>query len=254
MKIVAFARLYNEAESGHLPRFLRNVASWADELVIYDDASTDASSSLYESCSIPTHVIHGPSREFDREQFHCFSLLDLALSRSPDWIVWMDGDTILERRLDRDGLRRVLSDATAAGHDGLRFHNVNLWRSPAWYRTDNSFNDLWPTCCWRNTGKLSFDPRGGLHGQLYPNGMENVQGWDYKLLHYGFASREWILRKWRTYRDHGQSGWSLDRLIDERGMSLAPSRAEWFPEANLPSEVEFEVCPVSDGFAEALRA
>jgi len=51
----------------------------------------------------------------------------------------------------------------------------------------------------------------------------------HKLLHYGFASYEDIIRKYRVYKDAGQSGPDLLRLIDERTLELAEAESSWFP-------------------------
>ena len=43
MKIIAFTQMRNEIEKGNLFRYLENAKQWADEIVIYDDVSTDQS-------------------------------------------------------------------------------------------------------------------------------------------------------------------------------------------------------------------
>ncbi len=35
---------------------------------------------------------------------------------------------------------------------------------------------------------------------------------DLQLLHYGFASRRWIIEKYLDYKGYGQNGWGLERL------------------------------------------
>jgi hypothetical protein len=115
--------------------------------------------------------------------------------------------------------------------DAYAFHNVNLWRDPSYYRLDNLYNDLWPTCFWRNRErKLLFPQSSGLHGRLFPFGINMViRHYGHKLLHYGFASYEHIVRKYNVYKRAGQSGPDLLRLIDERTLELEVAPKTWFP-------------------------
>lgn len=102
MKIIAFLQLYNELEKGHLTRCLTNCAQWADEICIYDDCSTDGSEDIYNLYAPPGNIIRGSLRDFAAEQYHKAALLELALSKEPDWIGWIDGDATLDRALTSD--------------------------------------------------------------------------------------------------------------------------------------------------------
>ena len=97
MKIAAFLQLYNELENGHLIRCLENCRQWADEIFIYDDASTDGSWKVYFDYTDKDHVIFGKGRDFQAEIFHKQELLSLVQKSNPDWIFWQDGDAILNR-------------------------------------------------------------------------------------------------------------------------------------------------------------
>jgi len=103
-----------------------------------------------------------------------------------------------------------------------------MWRCECFHRMDNSYNEGWFCRLWRNTGDLFIENKPGLHQRLVPPNLGPEGRSDIQILHYGFASDEAILRKYHDYKAHGQSGWALDRLIDERSLRVANSKPEWF--------------------------
>lgn len=236
--IAAFLQLYNERENNHLRRVLENCRQFADEIFIYDDQSTDDSYDVYLEYTDRANIIVGSAHHFQAELFNKARLLDLTLSKSPEWIIWLDGDDCLEAELTYN-LRDHLREWEKQGVDGVYLHNRNLWRHPAYYRVDNYFDDLFKVNIWRNTGNLEYEPRLGLHQQQHPLGMNNIIKSSHNLLHYGFASEEWIAKKYLTYKSLGQSGWALDRLIDEQSSyELRKAPLYWFPVDNVPEDYD----------------
>jgi len=230
MRLVAFLQLFNENETGNLVRCLENCKRWADDIYIYDDCSTDGSQEVYKQYTEEKNIIHGELREFNAELFHKQKLLDLVLKTNPDWIGWIDGDTELSKYMTENA-KDYLADIESRGHDGSFLHNVNLWRHPAYYRADNRFNGLWHTVFWKNNGKLHYSPVKRLHQRQYPIGMENVFKPESKwpLVHYGFASKLQIVKKYLTYKSYGQHGDPLDRLIDERTLDIYLVPPDYYP-------------------------
>lgn len=249
MKLVAFLQLYNELSNGNLIRCLENCKKWAQEIFIYDDCSTDGSYDVYMQYTDASHVIVGNSRNFAHELYHKQRLLQLTLASSPDWIGWIDGDTVLCKWI-LDNYHQFLSQFAAEGYDAIKVHNMNLWRHPAFYRLDNSFNDLWHVVFWRNNGKLNYQPSEGLHQQQFPKGLGKIGKLadDQVLIHYGFASELGIARKYLTYKSYGQRGWDLDRLVDEQtSFSLVKVPRHIYPEENLPPDYDtvHELSPIT---------
>lgn len=236
MKIAAFIQAYNELSKGHLYRCLNNVSIWADQIFIYDDCSTDGSQDVYLKYTEEKNIIWGPERNFKNEQFNKAKLLNLTLRSNPDWIFWIDVDTIADKNLTNN-LKSIVSDLDKAGADGAICHNINMWRHPAFARIDDSFNDCNPVCLWKNNGNLKYSPSFGLHGQMFPNGMNKINKLNYNLLHYGFASKEWIILKYNMYKSMGQTGWALDRLITEGPLfKVVKIPISIFPEQNIPED------------------
>lgn len=243
MKIVAIMQLRDELEKGNLIRCLDNTAKWADEIVIYDDCSIDGSRDVYSKYT--KHVTFGKKPMFRKENYVKASLLQKALVLKPTWIVWQDGDAIMDRMLT-ENMSEILRRVQESGKTALQVHYLNLWRHPAWHRLDNKFNGLWPVAFWLNTGRLHYKPLPGLHRQQYPLGIEprKIARAGYQILHYGFASESAIVRKYLTYKGCGQDGWNLDRLIDEStSYELAKVRKDLYPEDNIPADWEMAEMP-----------
>lgn len=242
--IAAFLQLYNESKNGNLIRCLDNCRKWSDEVFIYDDCSTDDSMDVYKQYN--AKVIRGESRNFGNEIFNKQKLLDLVLDSNPEWIVWQDGDAIMSGNFTSN-MRSILGDLGKSGHDGAKIHYMNLWRHPAYYRLDSAFNGLSIVAFWKNNGRLKYDVGPGLHKPQCPNGMQNIYefGRDEHIIHYGFASEINIARKYLTYKSFGQTGIDLDRLIDERCLSLRKVPKSLYPPENIPNDYDVAQAPIA---------
>ena len=225
MKIAAMIQAYNELQQGNLRRCLDSVSRYCDDIYIYDDASTDGSQAVYEDYGAV--VIQAKENNFQHELLNKQKLLNLIHMRGADWVWRIDCDEVIEKR-GEDGALRELCETTK--HDSWAFHTVNLWRHPCFFRTDSSYNDVVFNRLWRMTpGGLCFKIEKGLHLTNYPIGMTDNEGFtDLQLIHYGFASDCAIIDKYKMYQSHGQSGWKLSRLVDERGLKVGRSNQEWF--------------------------
>jgi glycosyltransferase involved in cell wall biosynthesis len=92
-KIVAITQVYNELEKGNLQRFFNYAKNSFDELVVYDDCSTDGS---YEYAKKNTQwVLRGSKNDFTSEVKNKQILLETALSLKPDFIFSIDVDEVI---------------------------------------------------------------------------------------------------------------------------------------------------------------
>lgn len=247
MKIIGFAQLRNESSNGNLENFFRSM-SVCDALYIYDQGSDDDSFSEYlrlsEKYGLRIGIKYNNKNEFYNEIACKEKLLQRVIELEPDvdWILWMDGDTILDGRLqDRNVLERVCGDLYENGEDCGILGHFNLWRSDLYYRTDNKYhwlNDHGVGALWRNTGKLTFGTGKGLHVRNKPMGCENERRIPYYLIHRGFATDSSLLRRYEQrfpyYIANGKSPWILNRTIDETGLTFdkVPTLClpEWYQE------------------------
>lgn len=223
MKIVGMLMAYNESRNGNLVRCLDSMKSYCDEIVVYDDGSDDDSLDVYNRYKC--HVIAGERNEFKKELEHKQRQIHMCKAIGADWVFRIDADEVLDARCSSGGLRKILSEGS---FDSYAFPVVNLWRSPCFYRLDNSYNDVVFNRLWRCTPGLMFDVKEGLHLTNYPIGAtDNEKILDFKILHYGFASDKSILDKYKMYKEHGQTGPALNRLVDESTLRLSRTKQEW---------------------------
>jgi hypothetical protein len=226
MKISGFAQLRNEQEKDNLDNFFRCMDAVCDNIFIYDQNSTDGSKLEYKKHS-NVIVIESPTNDFVNEIACKDKLLKLLLAESPDtdWIFWMDGDTILEKKGLKDGFVKNLCETYQNDNsvDALVLGHYNLWRSDIYYRTDLDYHWLHNNgvfALWKNTGNLSYDDRCGLHQPQFPVNPEKSKRVDLNLIHRGFTRDKHIVERYLNYKDKGMTGYPLQRMIDERTLCV----------------------------------
>jgi len=222
MKIVGFTQLRNELEKGNLENWFKCM-SVCDHMYIFDQNSTDGSKEYYKQFDNVT-VIESEVNRFSEELVCKNELLTKLLKEHPDtdWILWLDGDLLLDGRLlDDDGklLKELCRQGSFERVDAFFFDHYNLWRSDIHYRVDDQYHSLnggWVPL-WRNTGNLTFPQQSGLHHKQYPDGLQSAVKTNY----------------YDTYKANGQNGWALERLLNEEGL-----QTELLPFAYLPKWFE----------------
>jgi hypothetical protein len=237
MKIIGFTQLRNELEKDNLDNWFKQM-SVCDYIYIFDQNSTDGSQEYYKQFDNAI-VIESPTNRFEEELICKNELLDRLLSDHPDvdWILWLDGDLLLDGRLladDGKELKELCRLGTAHGIDAYTFDHFNLWRSDIHYRLDDQYHSLngaWVPL-WRNNGQLHFETKSGLHHYQYPNGLQKVRQTPYCVIHRGFATDYQIMTKYDVYKAAGQNGWKLERLLNEETLNVAKLEdgvlPEWF--------------------------
>jgi len=222
-------KTFNEGANGNLDRCLANLKKFCNDIVVYDDSSTD--NTLEVAKKYTSHILTGDNN-LKKELFHKQELLDLTLTLSPDWIIHIDPDEIMDSRATNGGIKKLCSFGDEFGFDCYSFNEMNLWRSECWHRIDSEFFIASPTLfkvqLWKNNGKLKFEAKEALHMVQRPAGLLKPLVTNLNIIHYGFSTDELIIRKYKTYKALGQEGWALQRLIDEKTLQLAPVAVNLF--------------------------
>ena len=238
-KVVGFSQLHNELELGNLENWFKCMEI-CDEIYIFDQASTDGSREFYKKYD-NVHVIESDTNRFTEELVCKQELLEKLLSEQPDtdWIFWLDGDTILDKRLlERETLEDLLFQLDDSRVDSAFLGHYNLWRSDAWHRVDDQYDHFMQAgrmAFWKNNGMLSFPKEEGLHKSQHPQGIRNAARVPYNLIHRGFATDQQLFKKYDNYKGRGQTGWALDRLLNEEGLQV-----ERVPGNEIPEWLEMD--------------
>jgi len=237
MKVIGFAQLRNELEKGNLTNWFRCMTPLCDFIYIFDQNSIDDSLSQYKKYP-NTVVIESPTNRFTDESRCKQELLRKIKTDHPDatHIFWMDGDTLVDGRLlKNDGMEfktlcdRLSNDTT----DAYSFGHKNLWRSDVYERLDDSFDwlDHHGVCSlWKFSMDIAFDTSGGLHRRAHPQTINTIRKSNYSLVHRGFATDYQIITKYEVYKGNGQTGWALERLLDEKELVVRRIPDEMLPD------------------------
>lgn len=252
MKIIGFAQLRNELEKGNLINWFKSMTV-CDYIYIFDQDSIDGSKEYYKKFD-NTVVLESPINDFANEIKCKDKLLERLLKDHPDvdWIFWMDGDTILDGRLQRENnsvLKDILEDHSEKNDiDAIAFGHLNLWRSDTFYRIDSLFhwlNDRGVCAIWKNNGNLKFNPIGGLHREQYPNGIEKGVTFDYSLIHRGFSTDEQIINRIKYYQTIPDKVWDKGEKHHLKGEVIKAQTIERFlnEEALEVRKIQMDILP-----------
>jgi hypothetical protein len=243
MMIIAFAQLRNELSNGNLENWFNSTA-FCDYRYIYDQNSDDGSKEYYKKFP-NTIVTESPTNDFTRELVCKDKLLRKVLSEHPDvnWIFWLDGDTVLDKRLcENNGAKFKEMCNEHKEYDCLRIGHFNLWRSDTYTRLDSSFDwfdqaGRWSV--WRNNGKLCFQPIARLHRAQYPDGLDSSIKIPYYLIHKGFADDNQIINRLKMYTTQDPRFWprgkkaiqdTIKRFFNESNLNMQRIPQECIPD------------------------
>lgn len=229
--LCGFLKVRNELLRGNLYRVLDNMRRYCDEgsLVVCDDASVDGTREyLQDTIPAKNLILVPPSQQdFRRELFWKQKMLERCHEIMPQWIIWIDGDEVLDRQ-GTEGIQDFAEKALGERFSAYRFPEVNLWRSPGWKRVDSQFDEGSFIRLWRCLPGLMFDVREGTHYHQFPPALleGEIPTAPFSVLHYGNVAKSLV---WKSVQYYGGLG-GVDRHLRFPQAKYEPVPPEIFPD------------------------
>ena len=260
-RVIGLNLLYNERLNGNLENWFQCLEP-CDHIYVLDMGSTDNSKEIYEKYGHKTTVFYETENRYDEYCTIKHNLFKKVLEREPDvdWLLWLDGDCLVDGRLlENDYMQKLCNLLDDKGIDMPLLGHYNLWRSDTHYRVDNEFHGLhgkWFPMWGRPHQKRMID--GGLHPDN--NGLVvtpdiRFARVDVNIIHKGFSTSEQILKKYLNYKSKGQTGWELDRLIDEANLETEKIPDNYLPKFLKVNNVDPKTLPkLIDAYKDKINA
>jgi O-antigen biosynthesis protein len=196
---------------------------------VFDDHSTDETLQICQSFGDRVTLFPSPFEGFDEARDKNY-LLKRIIEANPEWVLWIDGDEVLERS-GPEKLRRA-----AENNEGITSYHLRiayLWNDLQHVRVDSIFGRFSRPSFFRlkeqPLNQLLFPPSGyggNLHCGNVPHGLVGRSGvLNVRLKHYGYMTREQRQTKYNWYTTIDPNNALEDNyrhLAEIRGARLAP--------------------------------
>jgi len=246
-KLVAMYRVRNDIEN--FRRSLENVSERVDEIVVFDDRSTDPIDKLVQR--FPKVVAYhkkplgAPFAELEDRQ----TLLRMALKRAPDWILSIDSDELFEEKVNRAYLERIMGLPEPIMRAVL-VHFYTCWDSEKNWRADGIFGRMCGPRLFRATPKQNLfgGTKEGLHCPHLPaDALASVSLSPIKLVHLGYVQEENRRRKFEWYE-----GLDSDKRAELIGAESYKHLVDKLVELRPFQNQTYVLCTMSPGMSDRL--
>jgi glycosyltransferase involved in cell wall biosynthesis len=225
--MICALRIKNEGE--HIREVLAQALRLCRHAFVFDDHSTDDTLAICQSFGDAVTVFPSPFQGLDEARDKNFLLEKIAL-KNPEWILWIDGDEVLENT-GPERIRAAIAQAPQAAAWYLRV--AYLWDDPKQVRIDGLFGNFRRLSLFRfrgqPAGRLRFRVTGhggNFHCGNVPDGLVGEhRDLDVRLKHYGYLTKDQRARKYDFYT-HIDPGNQLEdnyrHLLGIQGARHAP--------------------------------
>lgn len=228
-------RVKNEAN--HIGEVIERVLPLCRQVFVFDDHSSDQTVEVCRAFGDRVVVFESSFEGFDEARDKNY-LLRKVVEANPEWVLWIDGDEVLELR-GPDKLRDA-ADNALSGVAGFSLKVAYVWNDPQHVRVDGIFGRFKRPSLFRLKGqrvnKIHFRETGfggNLHCGNVPNGLSGVfRELDVRLKHYGYMSVDQRTRKHQFYTTIDPGNELEDNyrhLIEIPGARHAPGPPEIVP-------------------------
>lgn len=193
-------RIKNEA--AHIGEVIESVLPLCESIVILDDHSEDNTVEICESYGDRISIIPSPFEGLDESRDKNFLLGEIR-ERSPNWVIWIDGDEVLAPG-SAELIRRCADDPR--GYGTMTFDVCYVWDHSDQIRIDGIFGRMRRASAFRyraaSAARLRFQETHGvnLHCGNVPLGVTGPDAQPgVRLKHYGYVTAEQRKRKYEWY-------------------------------------------------------
>ena len=132
VKLVGTIRVKNGER--YIKRTLDNLSLYCDEIVVFNDHSTDQTVPLCRACPKVVEITDSQETTFD-ERRDRQTLYEMAVARGAEWILTLDSDEELEAKVDDEYMQRLLHPANPE-ICGYGFYWSTFWNDEQHIRVD----------------------------------------------------------------------------------------------------------------------
>jgi GT2 family glycosyltransferase/glycosyltransferase involved in cell wall biosynthesis len=233
-RILCALRVRNEA--AHIGDVLSRALQLCDRAYVLDDHSTDATVEICQSFLDRVEVFESPFADLDEARDKNY-LLGKIVEAAPAWVLWIDGNEVLERS-GPDTLRDAAARHPSAAAFSLRI--AYLWGSEDQVRVDGIFGRFRRPSFFRLAGqplqRLRFPSTGSgpnLHCGNVPLGLLGRRlNLNVRLKHYGYMTEGERWEKYQWYNRIDPNNRAEDRyrhLVATPGAYHAPGPVRLAP-------------------------
>lgn len=226
-RILGVMRIKNESE--WIRASIDSQLPICQKVLVLDDHSTDNTRDIVRSFGDRTVLIESPFEGVNEGRDKRF-LLEHALAINPEWVLWIDGDEVLERNAAQFLAPEFMEYSVASYYMRVLY----FWDSLTKIRVDGVYSKFHRASAFRvrgqEPGALHFPTSGGeadLHnGGNCPAGLRGqglVSGAQIK--HYGYLYKEQRQRKFEWYNRIDPNNEAEDcyrHIIETPGARHAP--------------------------------
>ncbi|MCX7791470.1 MAG: glycosyltransferase [Chloroflexaceae bacterium] len=227
-------RVKNEA--AHMGEVLERALGLCGRALVLDDHSTDATPRICRQFGPRVQVISSPFTGLDEARDKNY-LLQRIIAAGPEWVLWIDGDEVLERS-GPERIKQAVRESPGAAVFALRI--AYLWDRADQERIDGIWGRFYRPSLFRLTGQrheaLSFGPTGqggNFHCGNVPRGLRGpLRRLQVRLKHYGYLERERRQAKYHWYNQIDPNNEAEDcyrHLAELPGARFAPGPAQLRP-------------------------
>jgi glycosyltransferase involved in cell wall biosynthesis len=200
-RFVCALRIKNEGE--HIREVLTQALRLCRRAFVFDDHSTDDTVAISQSFGDAVTLFRSPFEGLDEARDKNF-LLEKIAHHNPEWVLWIDGDEVLENT-GPGRIRAAVAQAPRAAAWYLKV--AYLWDDPQQVRIDGLFGNFRRLSLFRYRGQPSGRLRfratgngGNFHCGNVPDGLVGEhRDLDIRLKHYGYLTKEQRVRKYDFY-------------------------------------------------------